>query len=308
MTAVQNAPEVRTHPPRPKRKGNIGSSSSPWLFAAPGLLVYAAFLVYPALRSAWLSLTSWDGISATKSFVGLENYRAMLGDPVVHTAVLNNLLWIVVTIAVPMVVGLLLAVSLDSSVFARPLLRTVFYAPAVLPLVSVGTIWTWLYDPTNGAVNEALRDIGLGAFAQSWFGDSTTAVWAAMVPACWVRSGFPLLLYLAALQNIPRELYESAQVDGASAWQRFRRITLPSLRSTHYIVAALSVIEAVKVFDLVYAMTNGGPGNSTQVLGTWMFFNVFQFNQAGYGAAIAVLATAVTLAIGIPYVWKQTKD
>lgn len=288
-----------------RRKRRAGAA---WLFAAPGLLVYALFLVYPGVRSVWLSFTNWNGISRREKFVGLDNYVKMLNDPVVHTAVKNNIIWAVVTIAVPLVLGLALALAVNGRVYGSPVLRTIFYSPAVLPLVSVGTIWGWLYDPSNGVVNSVLKDIGLGALAHGWLGDSGTAIWAVVVPACWVRTGFPMLLYLAALQNVPRELYEAAQTEGAGRWQQFRFVTLPSLRNTHFIVLALSMIEAAKTFDIVYAMTNGGPGNATQVLGTWMYFNVFQSYQAGYGTAIAVVITIVALAVGIPYVWTQTRD
>jgi raffinose/stachyose/melibiose transport system permease protein len=176
-----------------------------------------------------------------------------------------------------------------------------------LPLVAVATIWGWLFQPSGGAVNETLEMLGLGALAQPWLGQDSTALWAAMVPAIWVRTGFPMLLYLAALQTIPRELYESARTDGATAWQQFRHVTFPNLRGAHYIVIALSVIESFKVFDLIYAMTYGGPGRSTQVLGTWMYFNVFQYYEAGYGTAIAVVITLIALAVGIPYVRSQTR-
>lgn len=290
-----------------RRGPALRHSLVPWTFALPALAVYAAFLVYPALRSVYISFTDWDGISPVKKIVGLKNYTDMLHDAVIHTAVRNNIFWALVTIIAPMVLGLALAMAVNTPVFLKPLLRTIFYTPAVLPLVGVGTIWTWLLNPT-GAINEVLRDVGLGSLAHPWLGDSSTAIWGAMVPAVWVRTGFPMLLYLAALQAIPAELYESAATDGASRLQRFRFITFPSLRATHYIVIALSTIEAVKVFDLVFAMTSGGPGNSTQVMGTWMYFNVFQSYNAGYGTAIAVVVTIVAILVGIPYVRMTTKE
>jgi raffinose/stachyose/melibiose transport system permease protein len=222
-------------------------------------------------------------------------------------ALKNNVLWTMITIAVPMALGLALAIVLNDKFRGRTALRSMLYSPAVLPLVAVATIWQWLYDPTKGAINEFLRTIGLGSLAHSWLGDSSTALWATMVPGIWVRTGFPLLLYLAALQGIPRELYESARVDGARPWQTFRYITLPSLKHANYIILALSLIEAIKVFDIIYAMTYGGPGRATQVLGTWMYFNVFQYYHAGYGTAIAVIITLLAVAVGIPYVRSQIK-
>jgi raffinose/stachyose/melibiose transport system permease protein len=278
------------------------------LFALPALVVYVAFLVYPALSSLWFSLTNWDGLSATYTFVGLDNYFKLPSDPVVVTAVRNNLIWTVVTIAVPTVIGLALAIALNGKVHGKPVLRLIFYTPAVLPLVSIASIWGWLYNPQYGAINSFLRLIGLDGLAQPWLGQDSTALWAVMVPAIWLRTGFPMLLYLAALQGIPNELYEAATVDGATRWQQFWHVTMPSLRPAHYIVLALSLIDSFKVFDMIYAMTYGGPGTSTQVMGTWMYFNVFQYYQAGYGTAIAVVITLVAIAVGIPYVRSQTRE
>ncbi|MEV0616628.1 sugar ABC transporter permease [Nonomuraea sp. NPDC050404] len=280
----------------------------PWTFALPALAVYLIFLVYPAASSLWFSFTDWDGLSPAYNVVGLDNYARMLGDPVVLTAAGNNLLWSVVTIVVPVALGLALALLLNGKVRGKPVLRLIFYAPGVLPLVSIASIWGWLYNPEHGAINSFLQLIGLDGLAQPWLGQDSTALWAVMVPAVWLRTGFPMLLYLAALQGIPGQLYEAARVDGASRWEQFRHVTMPGLRSAHYIVLALSLIDSFKVFDLVYAMTYGGPGTATQVMGTWMYANVFQYYQTGYGTAIAVVITLVAVAVGIPYVRSQTRQ
>jgi raffinose/stachyose/melibiose transport system permease protein len=237
----------------------------------------------------------------------LDNYDAIFSDPVATRAIRNNAIWSAATIIVPVVLGLALAVFLNGSSRLMPLLRAVFYMPAVLPLVGVAVIWGWLYDPTRGSINQALRLIGLDNLAQPWLGQDSTALGAVIVAGIWVRTGFPMLIYLAALQSIPNELYESARTDGANLWQQFWHITMPGLAGAHAIVLALSVIDSFKVFDLVFAMTNGGPGNSTQVLGTWMFVNVFQYFNAGYGTALAVLVTLAALAFGVPYVLSQVR-
>ena len=305
MTTVSHRPAP---PATGAGEGRRRRPSPGWAFAIPGLAVYVVFLVYPAAQSLWLSLTSWDGLSPERPFVGLDNYVRMLDDPTMAIAVRNNVLWAIVTIAVPVTLGLAFAVMLNGAARAKPVLRTLLYTPAVLPLVAIASIWGWLYNPADGAINEAFRMVGLDFLAQPWLGQDSTALAATMVPAIWVRTGFPMLLYLAALQTIPRELYESARTDGANLWQQFWHITMPSLRPAHYIVIALSLIESFKVFDLIYAMTYGGPGRSTQVLGTWMYFNVFQYYEAGYGTAIAVVITLVAVAVGIPYVRSQTKE
>ena len=287
-----------------KRYGGL----RPWVFALPALAVYATFLVYPAATSLFFSFTNWDGLSPTYDIVGLQNYATMVHDPVVSQALINNAIWTVVTIVVPVLIGLSLAITLNGKVRGKTALRLLFYTPCVLPLVSIASIWGWLYNPDSGVINETLRAVGLGNLAQPWLGQDSTALWAVMVPAIWLRVGFPMLLYLAALQGVPDELYEASTVDGATRAQQLWFITLPSLRPAHYIVLALSLIDSFKVFDMIYAMTYGGPGTATQVMGTWMYANVFQYYQAGYGTAIAVVITVIAVAVSIPYVISQTKE
>lgn len=308
MTATATLPGGTPTQAPPRRRKKSDSGLVAWTFALPALIVYVVFLVYPALQSLWFSFTNWDGLSPSYDFVGVQNYRDMAKDPVVIQAMINNIIWTVVTITVPVVLGLLLAMALNGKVRGKPVLRLLFYMPAVLPLVAVASIWGWLYNPQYGAINAALRAIGLDSLAQPWLGQDSTALAAVMIPAIWLRVGFPMLLYLAALQGINTDMYEAATVDGASKWQQFWFITMPSLRPAHYIVIALSLIDSFKVFDLIYAMTYGGPGTATQVMGTWMYFNVFQYYQAGYGTAIAVVITVVAIAVSIPYVRSQTKE
>jgi raffinose/stachyose/melibiose transport system permease protein len=304
--ATLTAEAAVSSPPRRGRRRHGGLS--PWLFALPALAVYVVFLVYPSITSLFFSLTDWDGLSPSYNIIGLQNYVDMASDPVIWTALKNNAIWTVVTLTVPMVLGLVLAIVLNGSVRGKPILRLIFYTPAVLPLVSIASIWGWLYNPQYGAINELLRVVGLGSWAQPWLGQDSTALAAIMVPAIWLRAGFPMLLYLAALQGIAAEMYEAATVDGATRWQQFWFITMPSLKPAHYIVLALSLIDSFKVFDMVYAMTYGGPGTATQVMGTWMYANVFQYYQAGYGTAIAVVITVIAVVVSIPYVLSQTKE
>lgn len=292
---------IVSSPPAARRRGRA-PLSHPWVFVLPALALYVVFLISPALQSIALSFTDSNGVDPTPSFVGADNYVQLTQDPVALLALRNNAIWSAVTIVIPLVLGLALAVLLNGSSRLMPVLRTIFYLPAVLPLVAVAAIWGWLYDPSQGSVNQILRGLGLEALAQPWLGQDATALGAVIVAGIWVRTGFPMLLYLAALQSIPQELYESARVDGAGRWQQFWNITMPGLRGAHLIVIALSVIDSFKVFDIIFAMTNGGPGNSTQVLGTWMFVNVFQYFNAGYGTAMAVVITVAALVFGVPYV------
>ena len=290
--------------PRP-----FGSPSlTPFLFLAPALFFYGVFLVYPMLWSLWVSLYEWDGLSDNMVFIGLGNYAKILfGDEIALLALWNNVLWTVGTLIVPTGIGLALALALNRRFRGSVVFRTIFYSPAVLPLVAVGLIWSWMYNPNFGAVNIALKAMGLGWLARGWLSDYDTALAATFVTNVWSHVGFPMILYLAGLQAIPRDYYEAAKLDGANAWQSFRHVTLPGLKETHVIVLSLSVIQAFKVFDIIYTMTYGGPGRVTQVLGTWMYFQTFQYYNAGYGAALAWVIALIILVIAIPYIRRMSR-
>jgi raffinose/stachyose/melibiose transport system permease protein len=282
---------------------------TPYLFLLPALIWYLCFLVYPMLLSLYFSFMDWDGLSAQMQFVGLQNYRSIIfEDDISRLALKNNLLWTLGTLLIPTVGGLLLAVALNRNLRGRNTFRVIFYGPGVLPLVAVGMIWAWLYNPQFGFVNEVLKLIGLGAYTRGWLSVFETALPATFITAIWGGIGFPMVLYLAALQGIPSEQYEAARMDGANGFQLFRNITLPWLREAHVIVLSLAVINSFKTFDLIYTMTYGGPGRSTQVLGTWMYFNAFQYYHAGYGAALAWVIALITLIFAVPYIRNMSRN
>jgi raffinose/stachyose/melibiose transport system permease protein len=283
--------------------GRLRARATPYLFLLPGLAWYLIFLGYPMAYSLVASFTDWDGLSPTRTFVGLENYKTILfDDRVSRLALTNNLIWTAFSLLVPTVLGLLLAVALNSLIPGRTIFRTIFFSPVVLPLVAVGMIWAWMYNPQFGFINQLLELVGLGHLARGWLSDFQTAFGATMVTAFWQGTGFPMILYLAGLQGIPNEQYEAARIDGANRFQSFRDITLPWLRETHIIVITLAVIYSLRVFDLIYAMTYGGPGRSTQVLATWMYFNTFQYHHAGFGSAIAWVIALISMIVTIPYI------
>lgn len=279
-----------------------GRRLTPYLFLAPALLWYLIFLIYPMLSSLILSFYEWDGLSETRTFVGLQNYQTVFFDRISRQALTNNIIWMLVTLAVPTVLGLLLAVALDQAIPGRRLFRSIFYGTGIMPLVAVGIIWSWMYNPQFGLINAVLEQVGLGSLARGWLSDYATALPATLVTAIWQGTGFPMILYLAGLQGIPREQYDAARIDGANGLQCFRYVTLPWLRETHIIVITLAIINSFKVFDLIYTMTYGGPGRSTQVLATWMYFNTFQYYNAGLGSAIAWVIVLLSLSFAIPYI------
>ncbi len=297
---------------RPAAALRTGPQSGTWitsyLFLLPALTIYLVFLVYPIVNSLWVSLHEWDGLSPDWRFIGLENYRRLfLEDSVAWLALRNNIIWVAFKLLVPTVLGLLLAVALNRAIMGRTVLRAIFYAPGVLPLVAVGIIWAWIYNPNFGFLNEILKLIGLGGLARGWLSDYNTAFTAIMITSVWYGTGFPMVLYLAGLQGIPTEQYEAAKIDGAGPFQSFRYITLPGLRETHVIVVTLAVINSFRTFDIVYTMTNGGPGRETQVLALWMYQNTFQYSHAGYGSAVAWAIAMISLVVTIPYVRRMSR-
>lgn len=282
---------------------------TPYLFMLPALVIYLGFLVYPMLFSLYTSFFDWDGLSPLTEFVGWRNYfEALFVDEVTRVALINNIWWTLGALTVPTVIGLLLALGLNRNLPGTLALRTIFYAPSVLPLVAVGIIWSWMYNPNFGAINILLKGMGLGSLAGAWLSGYDTALPSAFITYTWGSIGFPMILYLAGLQGIPKEYYEAARIDGANVWQQFWHVTIPGLRESHVIVLSLSVIGGFKVFDLIYTMTYGGPGRATQVLGTWMYFQSFQYYHAGYGAALAWIIAAIVLLVAIPYIRHMSRN
>jgi raffinose/stachyose/melibiose transport system permease protein len=280
----------------------------PWLFLAPSLAIYSVVVVYPMIYSAWLSLFRWDGVAPTKVFVGLDNYGNLLTqNDVFWIALRNNAIWLVAALLLPTSIGLGLAVLLNSKFRGSHIFRSVFYFPSVLSLAVVGLIWTWIYHPDLGLLNQALTASGLQSLTRNWLSDPNIALYPVIIAATWNAVGLPMLLFLAGLQTIPEELHEAAKVEGAGPIRRFLYVTFPLLRETTLIVLAITAINALKAYDIIYAMTNGGPANSTQLLSTWMYFLTYNYNQVGLGTAIAVVLFLLTLIFAIPYIRFMTR-
>lgn len=280
----------------------------PWWFLAPALLIYSVVVVYPMLYSSYLSLFRWDGIAPTKTFVGFQNYVDLVTqDQVFWIALKNNAVWLVAALLLPTSIGLGLALLLNLKFRGSAVLRSVFYFPAVLSLAVVGLIWTWIYHPDLGLLNQALGSLGLKALQRNWLADPNVALYPVIIAATWSAVGLPMLLFLAGLQTVPVELLEAAKVEGAGPIRRFIHVTFPLLRETTLIVLAITAINALKAYDIVYAMTNGGPANRTQLLSTWMYFLTYNYNTVGRGTAIAVVLFSLTLVFAIPYLRVMTR-
>lgn len=257
------------------------------------LTMYAIWVIGPTLYSFYLSFTSWDGISPPR-WVGLKNYQTLFRDPVFWKSLTNNIKWTVSFITVPVVLGLLLAVTLNRNLRAARLFKVTFFAPMVLSLVVVGLIWGWMYHPAGGLINTTLRAVGLDNLAIGWLSDERTVLWAIIVAGIWRQVGYIMVLYLAGLQSIDPTLIEAAQVEGATGWQVFRKVILPLLQPVTIIVVVISIIDSLRAFDLVYIMTRGGPYNSSNVLANFMYIEAFNNYRMGYASSIAVVLFSIS--------------
>ena len=301
METVDKAPLLGEGQDTTARKDR--SRLLPWAFLAPALGIYVIVVAYPMVYSAYLSFFSWDGVSPSKQFVGLQNYFTLfLKDKIFWIALRNNAIWLVAALLIPTSIGLGLAVLLNKPFRGSSIYRSVFYFPAILSLAIVGLIWNWIYLPDIGLINQILSGLGLTFLQHNWLSDPKFALYAVMLAAAWNAAGLPMLLFLAGLQTINPEVLEAAQVDGAGPVRRFFHITFPLLRETTLIVLAITAINSLKVYDIIYAMTYGGPANSTQVLSTWMYFQTYNYNSVGHGTAIAVVLFLLTLIFAIPYI------
>ncbi len=301
---------VETSPVRRKDERFGLHKLVPLPFLLPALIIYAVFALYPMVGALELSFYNWDGVSVERNFVGLQNYvQIFTQDPVFWTAVRNSLVWVVMSLLVPTLVGLLLALALNQKLFGRTAFRAIFYLPAIIASIAVATMWSWMYNPLLGVINASLKSLGMAAAIRDWLGDPKIALFSIFIAYIWQSSGVSMVLFLAGLQGVPDELKEAARVDGANHWQVFWNVIRPCLRETFIVVTVLTVINSLKVFDLIVGMTSGGPAQSTQVLALWSYTQSFGLHDFGNGMAIAMVLLAITLIIVIPYmVWSSRED
>lgn len=269
------------------------------LFVLPSLALYGMFMVYPFIGTLQYSLTAWDGFATDKTFVGLANYVALLSDSDFWSALRNNVVWAVVGTAAPLAIGFPLAVLLWSGSRGRLAFRAVYFLPVILPIVVIGLVWGWIYNPLFGILNTLLEAIGLGDFAKGWLGDPDTALLAVLIAAIWATFGFVVVMFLAGLQGIDMNQVDAAKVDGANAFQRARHVLLPGIAPVFTFVLTITLVGAFAVFDIVYVMTRGGPGTSTETMAGYAYKMAFSRNFAGYGAAISMVIAAISLVFAV---------
>ena len=271
---------------------------TPYLFLAPGLALFVAFRVYPLLDGLRLSFTNARLGRAQYAFVGLANYERLLEDTRFHASLVNTAFYAVASTLPILAIPLLLAVALNRGIALRTFLRSAFFFPFTLSVVTVGLTWLWLLDPVVGPFNYYLKALGIPV--RSWLADPTTAMWAIIVTSVWWVTGYYLVIYLAGLQDIPRELYEAAALDGAGGARAFWAITLPLLRPVFLFVFVTHVIGSFQIFGQVFILTQGGPGDATRTVVQHLYETAFQnFFHFGSASAMAWVLFALILVFSL---------
>ncbi len=256
------------------------------MFIAPNMALFSVFVFFPLLYAFYVSLREWSLID-TPRYVGLENYERLFSDPQFWQSLRNTLVYSFATVPTSLAIGLVLALALNRDLIARTFLRSLYFLPVVISSVATAVIAAWLFNDNYGVVNMLLRRVGLEPVA--WLSSPRWALFSLVIATLWVRVGFCMVVYLAALQSISPTYYDAAEVDGATRFQQFRHITWPLLRPATFLLLILSVIYSFQVFDLIYVMTGGGPGFSTTMVVQYIYQAAFVSSEMGYASAMGVV-------------------
>lgn len=284
-----------------RRTTRLRNSVWPWVFLLPTALMFGAYTLWPVVASWWYSLLSWNGFEAQKTFVGLQNYRDVLADPLFWNSFKVTMLFMFATVPLRVGLGLLIALLLNHPRLPlQRLFRTAFFLPVVTTTAIVGVVMQFIFDPASGPVNLGLQKVGFEG-GIDFLGSSSTSLWTVMAVHTWKWVGVTMIYWLAALQTVPRDVLEAAQVDGASQWKTFRHITLPLLVPFLVIITLLTVEQNLQIFDLMLTMTGGGPYYSTEVIEIYIYRWAFAATipQLGFASAAAVVLGLVLLLVGI---------
>lgn len=289
--------------PRVSRRGRKGWLSLIWV--VPGLALVVVFVYFPLVENIYLSFFDWSVFKPVPVFVGIQNYLTAVGDPIFWRSLFNNVAYSVVSLVFQVLGALILAALIEEFVRkrGRGALRAIYFIPSAISITVAGLLFYFIYQPQTGLLNEALRAVGLESWTQAWLGQESTAIWAIIVMSQWQSFGYTTLLYSVAIQRIPRELYDAADLDGVGPIRRIASITTPLVREMTSLLVIVTISGAFQVFNEVMVMTAGGPNNSSQVLGTWLYNRGFIGNQFGYAAAIATVIFVITFVLAIMQLW-----
>jgi raffinose/stachyose/melibiose transport system permease protein len=282
------------------RRG-LGQLLAPYLAVAPVIGLMLVFVYLPLLASVPYSLHDWSSLSPTWRYVGLDNFRNLFADPLFWQSLRGNVLYAVISLIFQAAFALMLAALLESQIVSRRVssfFRIAFFIPSILPITVIGILWQILYQPDVGLIDQLLTAAGLDTYAHAWLGEEKTVLPAVIAVSQWQWVGYLTVLFIVAIRGIPRELYEAAEIDGAQAWQKFWHVTVPGVSETTVLMSLITIFGAVKVFDIIWVMTAGGPNNASEVLGSYMYRSAFRDDRVGYASAIAIVMFALSSIVG----------
>lgn len=268
-----------------------------WWWALPGILLVIAIHYVATGIGGFFAFTDWSGIGAFR-WIGFDNFVKIFGDPTQVGALSNTLFLAFASVILSNVIGLGLGLALNRGLKTRYALRVLFFIPVVLSPLAVSYVWKFIFD-YNGPVNVFLRSIGLEEFAKAWVADPAWAIWTILIVIVWQNTGFAMVIYMAGLAAVPAEIEEAAAIDGANLRQRFWHVTFPSIRPAVAIATTLGLVNGLRVFDQIMAMTGGGPAGATETLATQVYKESFALGNFGYGAALALVLTVIILVFAV---------
>ena len=268
---------------------------TPYVYVLPCVILLGVFVYIPLVANFYYSAFSFSALSPTKSFVGLQNYKTLVSDPVVGTALINNIWYCIISVAIQVLLALVIASLLEDKLFSKisTVLRTTYFLPVLISMTVVALLFSFVYHPKIGLINAALKFFGMKN-PPAWTGDPKTAIMSQ-----WHSTGYTTMLFIVAIQGISEDLYEAAEIDGANRLQRFWHITVPQVREMMFVTMVTTVTGAFLVFNDVYILTQGGPGNASTTLAVYMYRNAFNLDKMGYASTIAVVMLIICMALAI---------
>ncbi|GAA0558136.1 sugar ABC transporter permease [Paractinoplanes ferrugineus] len=282
------------------------------VYLIPGVILSVAVIVVPLVMTVYTSFTKWNGVGDQK-WIGFDNYTRLFEDSLFWSSFGHILLLILAMAVVPTLLGLVLAAVLFDYIGKHfgdrwaAVFRSGFYLPQVIPVAVTGIVWGWILHPDYGALNKILDSIGLTGLAKNWLGDPKYALYSVMGVMIWFQLGYPIVMFMSGLQRVDPALYEAADLDGATWWQRFRKITVYLIRPEFYVVLVTTTIAALKIFGQIFVLTGGGPSNSTLVPSYFAYKNFFEKAQVGYGSAISTVLTVLIIVLAIVFLRLQNR-
>ena len=271
-----------------------------YLFIAPAVIMLLLFMAVPLVQSLELAFYEWNGLRP-REYIGIENFEELFDDRFFWGALSHTLTFAIFSMVGTVGIGLLLAMAISRRVLGASIYRFVFYLPVMLPMAVTAALWVRMYETNFGMLNVMLRSVGLEHLQGTWIASRETALGSVIAVAIWQFSGFPMIILLAAIENIPEDLHEAASLDGINEMQRIWHLVLPLIRPVLISISVLQFIFSLKVFDLVWVMTLGGPAKSTSVLGTFLYKEAFRKQEYGYASAVAVVMFVVIFSITYAY-------